>query len=697
MNRIAIAAVVCALGLALAWTVADADAPLSITLTTPPNCEADFDGRPVTPTLDIEWQVSGGVGPYAVVVDGERGSGPTGVVNIICGVWNDEERYASDVDSGLMTILAQVSDAAGDSATAVAHVYAVRVIRADGARYTSIHELAAGQTYRVHGLLLTIPDEFTASLGDYHSGDCPPGSGECGDHFVLSGAVRGSPTHGISFSIALTRWPAGELKREVWVNSGDESLAAAPIATLNATLDRLVASIGEPRPAPRQAQSVSDATDLRITLFAPAICETYWGPYGGRRQSIEVEWQVDGGTAPYQVQFTQETLEGARGAITLLCGNEGTDRHGVDAQLMTTQAIVTDSTGATASGIVNTYAIAGGRFGNSRLRGGWTHRMEGLLMTIPEGLEFDVSSIGVEQVECSAGTCTHTGCLDSGMPICESSWSMGTLGGAVGVGFGYVTRSMIWRSIDAARISDDPGVTVETVAEVERLLDELAASLGEPPQLPDDGTFNPAPLRITAWANPVGCTGSIWNDGWRRGTAQRRVAGGYWWPLGVGDEAWDEEEHSTVSVRCPTKWGWHSQELEVHEGGPSPASATTTVSHFTPPEAGDGVLTVQSGFWSDTDTYCKPGGSQRVDWSVRGGVGPYHTTLDGAEVETTYYRSEYNNGSGRATVACNDTVGLQPVMLWVWDSSNPAHYAGHLIILSVVEEHPSGQPWPNLD
>lgn len=698
MSRAALIAIVCALTAVLFWSTAAADDSLSIVLQTPPSCEADYDEGTVAPSLNIEWQVTGGSAPYDIVVDGERYEGATGVAKIICGVWSNEERYSYDVDSGLMTILARVTDSAGDAATAVAYVYAVRVVRQD---YTNHIELARGQTYRVHGVLFTMPDEFDAELGDYISANCAPTRSRCDDHFVLSGRMSRelSPTEyaSVSYSIALQRWTATEHWRNVWTYRADRNRAADLMISVNAALDRLVASIGKPRPAPRQAQSASDATDLRITLFAPAICETYWGSHGGRRQSIEVEWQVDGGTAPYQVQFAQETLDGARGVITLLCGTEGTDRRGVNAQLMTTQAIVTDSTGATTSGIVNTYAIAGGRFGDSRLRGGWTHRMEGLLMTIPTGLEFDVASIGVEQVECSAGTCTHTGCLDSGMPICESSWSMGTLGGAVGVGFGYVTRSMIWRSIDAARIADDPGVTVETAAEVERLLDELAASIGEPPQLPADGTFNPAPLRITAWANPVGCTGSVWNDGWRRGTAQRRVAGGYWWPLGVGDEAWDEEEHSTVSVRCPTKWGWHSQELEVHEAGPSPASATTTVSHFTPPQAGDGVLTVQSGFWSDTDTYCKPGGSQRVNWSVRGGAGPYHTTLDGAEVETTYYRSEYNNGSGRATVACNDTIGLQPVMLWVWDSSNPVHYAGHLIILSVVDKHPSGQPWPNLD
>lgn len=695
MSRAVIAALICALSLTLALTVADADEPLTITLTAPPSCEADFDGRTVTPTLEVGWQVSGGVGPYAVVVDGERYESATGTAKIICGVWDGEDRHASDVNSGLMPILAQASDAVSESATAVAYVYAVRVVRADSTPYTSI--LAAGQTYRVHGLLLTIPDEFTATLGGYRSGDCTSDGGECDDHIFLSGAMRQGTAHVISFSIALARWPAGELGREVWVSSGDESLAEAPIAAVNATLDRLVASIGKQRSASLQPQAVSapDVTDLGIDLFAPAICETYWRGYG-RRQSIEVEWEVSGGAAPYRVQFAQETLDGARGAVTLLCGAEGTDRSGVDSQLMTTQAIVTDSAGATASSVVNTYAVASGPYGHDLLRGGWTHRMEGLLMTIPEGLEFNVSSIGAEEVECGAGSCTHAGCLDSGMPICESSWTMWTTGGSVSATFGRVTKEMFVRHIDEAGIADDPGVGVETAAEVERLLDELAASIGEPPQLPEDGVFNSAPLRITAWPDPIGCTGRAYSGEWRRTAAERRVSGGYWWPLGVGSEAWDEQKHGTVHLDCPAAWGWHSQKLEVHEGGPSPASAETTVTHLTPPEVGDGVLIVRSG-GANLTAYCEPGGSRRVWFAVHGGTGPYRATLNGVDAEVDHYPRNPNTGDGVELVACADTVGLQAVTLEVWDSSDPAHYTAHPVILSVVEEHPSGQPWSDFD
>lgn len=695
MSRAAIIAIACAFTAVLFWSAAGADDSLSIVLQTPPSCEADYDEGTVAPSLNIEWQVTGGSAPYNAVVDGERYEGATGVAKIICGVWSNEERYSYDVDSGLMTILARVTDSAGDAATAVAYVYAVRVVRQD---YTNHIELARGQTYRVHGVLFTMPDEFDAELGDYISANCAPARSRCDDHFVLSGRMSRelSPTEyaSVSYSIALQRWTATEHWRNVWTYRADRNRAADLMISVNAALDRLVASIGKPRPAPRQAQSASDTTDLRITLFAPAICETYWGSHGGRRQSIEVEWQVDGGTAPYQVQFAQETLSGAHGVITLLCGSEGTDRRGVNAQLMTTQAIVTDSTGATASGIVNTYAIAGGRFGDSRLRGGWTHRMEGLLMTIPAGLEFDVSSIGIEQVSCSEGTCTHAGCLDSGMPICESSWTMWTTGGSVSATFGRVTKELFSRRIHQEGLAADPGVGVETVAEVEQLLDELAASIGEPPQLPDDGTFNPAPLRITAWAAPIGCSGA--SDS-RRTSAQRRVGGGYWWPLGVGHEAWDEQKHSTVTLYCPTKWGWHSQELEVHEAGPSPASATTTVSHFTPPEAGDGALVILSGSTDAASTYCPPGGSRRVWFSVSRSAGPYRATLDGVDLELDHPYPSPDIGFGRATVACNDTIGLQPVTVWAWDSSTPAHYAAHLIILSVVEEHPSGQPWSNFD
>ncbi len=693
MNRAAIIALCCALALALAWSVAHADAPLTITLTAPPTCEADFDGRAVTPSLDLQWQATGGDAPYNILVNGERYEGAAGVANLICGVWADEQSEDEGVDSGLMTILAHATDAAGEAASAVQYVYAVRVVRQDADEI----RLAPGHTYRVHGLLLTMPDEFGASVSDYISDDCTTDTAECGDYFILSGCACDDLTT-VLYSMALSRWNGNERARRVWLESGDQALAEDRIAAANAALDRLVASIGRPRPTSLipQGASTSTAGDLSITLFAPAICETHLGPYRSDRQSIEVQWEISGGAAPYRILFAQQTLDGARGVITLPCGQERADQTGVDSQLMATQALATDATGAAASAVVNTYAIAAGRFGGDLLRGGWTHRMEGLLMTIPQGLDFDVRVLGGEEVSCSEGTCTHAGCLDSGMPICQSSWSMWTLDGAVSVAFGYVTRSMIRRNVNAARIADDPGVNVDTPAQVERLLDQLAASIGKPPQLPADGVFNPAPLRITAWADPVTCTGRIQPGEWRYARVQRRVSGGYWWPLGVGNEAWDAQKHNTTSARCPTTWGSHAQVLEVHEHGPSPASAETTVRHLTPPELGDGVLVVAYGSWSSTTFYCKPGGSRHIRWQVSNGTGPYRATLNGIDVEFDYWHNP-DVGNGNATVACADTVGLQAVTLEVWDSSQPAHHTIHPIILSIVEQHPSGQPWSDFD
>lgn len=685
-----VAAVVC--GVVVGGVRAQGD-PLMITLTAPPSCEADFDGRLVTPTLEVEWRVSGGVEPYAIVVDGQLFEGASSVAFLVCGVWDVDE--PDIVDSGAMTILARVTDANGDAAAAVAYTYAIRAVRADGGYGT--WGLRAGQTYRVHGILLTIPDEFNVGFGSYDSEECDIDPSTCNDYFALTGVLGRS----VDFSIALRRWDGREFRRRVQPVfevygpiPGGEPATEAELAIVHAALDRLAASVGEPPVAPPQAQSVSNTGGLRIELMAPAICETYWGPYG-RRQYVEVEWEAVGGAAPYRVQFARDTFETAQGVLRLPCGYVGTDRRGVDAQLMTTQAIVTDSTGATASGVVNTYAIAAGRFGDDRLRGGWTHRMEGLLMTIPEGLEFDVSSIGLTLVECDESTYTDADSLDSGLPVCENTWSMQTVGGSVWVEFGYVTKRVIGHWIDESKLEDDPGVAVSTVAEVEQLVDELAASVGEPPQLPDDGVFNPAPLRITAWADPIACTGWSYAGEGRSTNAQRRVSGGYWWPLGVGDEAWDEQRHGAVRLGCPVTWGWHSQQLEVHEGGPSPASAETTVSHFTPPEVGDGVLSVQG--WATPSTHCGPGDSRRVWFLVQGGTGPYRATLNGLNVEVDHGSRNPDSGKGDATVACADTVGLQAVTLEMWDSSAPAHHTAHPIILSVAEEHPSGQPWSDFE
>ncbi len=678
MRRIVIVGGALALAYLLIWPVlASESEPLRIMLSTPETCGVDAEANPVTPTLELGWEVRGGVAPYRVFVHGQHREQASGSALSLCGVWDND-----NVQSGQMPILGNVIDASGASASALSFTQAVRVMRTDPLWGFEDVSLEAGQTYQVHGVLLTIPPDASGSfsLGEYLSQKCRPLDAECGDEIPLE--LGGS-------TLWIRRWHHDESRREIdeW-HDADE---------INALFDDLITSIGKAPTAARASDGYSlvDSDGLTLELWAPSICETHWGSYGGRRQSIEVEWQVSGGRAPYQIQFADRALaitaaDDHSGTMSLPCGRLRDDADGVDSQMMNTQAVVVDAKGATASGVVSTYVISAGSHGGDVLRGGWTHRMEGLLMTIPRGLEFDVDTIGVEEVNCDEGACTHSGCVDAGLPVCENSWTMGTLGDSVYVTFGYATREMTRTDVRAERLADDVGVTLLSEQEVEAGLRELAASVGEPPMLPEWGFYNSAPLRIWAWPDRITC--GVHNRWVHLGatTAQRRVGGGAWWPLGVGDEAWNPDLR-TARVQCGAEVGWHENTLEVHEIHPDDAVAETTVRHFRFPTFGDNeVLWVDGRGWYTS--YCEPGGSRQIWWGVRGGVGPYHARVNGVEQEMEYDK-ELGFGEGWAMVRCANRLGIQAFTMEVWDKAEPPHRLTAPLLLVGVEEHPSGRPW----
>ncbi len=667
----------------LVWqTLASEPEPLQIQLQVPDICEIEADADTVSPTLQVGWQVSGGVAPYRVFVHGDYREAPAGEDLTLCGIWNDD-----DVQSGQMPILGSVIDANGDAASALAYAQAVKVINADPRSGISEPPLVGGQTYRIHGVLLTIPPDVRLRHGSYVSYVCRPEDAVCGDEFPLT--FRSS-------TLWLRRWHHDESRREIYDHT---VLVGVPGYNpddydddlIKSVFDQIVASIGRNPAADRAADGFSqlDSPELEIVLQAPRICETHWGSYGGRRQSIQVEWEVSGGRAPYRVQFRDRWLKvdasDRSGVIGIPCGLLRDDADGVDSQVMNTQAIVVDADGATSSGVVSTYAISAGRYGGDTLRGGWTHRMQGLLMTIPDGLEFHVETIGSEEVSCGENVCTHRGCLDSGQPICENSWSMGTIGNSVWVGFGYTSHRLFYRRVDSEQIAMDPGVTLSTPEEVHAAIDAIADSIGEPPQLPEWGVYNPAPLRIWAWPDPITCSPT--HDGT---TAQRRVAGGGWWPLGIGDQAW-QEDLKLARLECGAGLGWHENTLEVHEGGPDGAMAETTVRHLAYPTFGDtDVLQVFPHVWS-TD-YCEPGSEATIWWDVYRGEAPYSARVNGVLVEMRF-DEELGFATGWYETKCADRLGLQRMTVEVWDSADPPHRVTFPIILKVVEEHPSGRPW----
>ena len=116
----------------------------------------------------ITWSVTGGTAPYTLVIDGETRDaeqtyvGPSGTASVSCAMSlgetfiEDEEgrRYRAqpEVDSGLKTIRATVTDAAGVTADDSAQVYVILAVE------DLDHVMKSGETYRVHGWLVTVPD-----------------------------------------------------------------------------------------------------------------------------------------------------------------------------------------------------------------------------------------------------------------------------------------------------------------------------------------------------------------------------------------------------------------------------------------------------------------------------------------------------------------------------------------------------------
>ncbi|MCY4618264.1 MAG: hypothetical protein OXD50_06890, partial [Chloroflexi bacterium] len=485
--------------------------------------------------------------------------------------------------------------------------------------------------------------------------------------------------------------------------------------------DRLVASIGQlPPVVPGALSDTERPGDLQIELFAPQICETYWGRYGGARQSISVEWRVSGGVAPYQIEIGNDRFEGKSGALSVPCGNPSTDRTGIESQLMAVQAIVTDAGEDRASGVVSTYVIAAGRFADDRLRAGWTHRVQGLLMTIPVGFEFDVDSFGATFVDCepeeeeeeeepeSDQIAIDAVLVQTGLPPanrnsnryrCQNLWSKSgewTIDGHSGsmwVSYGETTKDVTDYRVELDESSAAVSGSEQARAEAERRIWQLAHSVGEPPSLPETGIFNPAPLRLRAWAEPLTCGWLYDGHRSRQASAQRRVAGGSWWPLGVGNEAW-ANEHLNASLDCPAELGSHQSTFEVHELGPDPATVEATVTHYAVPAVVTGDLSGSGRGWPTS--YCAPGSTRTINWTVNGGSGAYQARVNGADVEMEY-NAEFRYGNGWTQVSCADRLGLQAMTVKVWVEAEPSNRIVFPVLLMAVEEHPSGRSWSEFE
>lgn len=276
---------------------------------------------------------------------------------------------------------------------------------------------------------------------------------------------------------------------------------------------------------------VGQEEPLTLTLSAPAICETtypkggwthglewheeeqawedvvdeawwYWDSVG----TMEVEWSASGGDGAYTVTISGETHTGPSGIAEVSCAM----RHGpitnhpewgrihvienpqwgqsygeeekpiVEAGVKTITATVVDGSGATAEASVDVYAVINRGFGVVRihtadggvwydgtLKGGTTYRINGILMTVPEGVDLDVGT----STEYAPGP-------DDWDDRCCTVWHIGIVGsGAV---------LYLYDAVYEEHSRHVPTGDAVAAIDANRVFDEFLASSGQLPKLGDD-------------------------------------------------------------------------------------------------------------------------------------------------------------------------------------------------------------------
>ena len=193
----------------------------------------------------ITWSVTGGTAPYTLVIDGETRdaeqsyTGPSGTASVSCAMGlgetfiDDGRRYRAqpEVDSGLKTIHATVTDGTGATASASAQVY---VIQAVGG---SDDIMQSGETYRLYGTLLTVP----ATVDDLVIGGMVESDGG-GPTSVGLGLSAGGAEGWILVEVRGLREVARST-RSATAGDGDPAVGASETA-LDAQIDELVESFG---------------------------------------------------------------------------------------------------------------------------------------------------------------------------------------------------------------------------------------------------------------------------------------------------------------------------------------------------------------------------------------------------------------------------------------------------------------------
>ena len=321
-------------------------------------------------------------------------------------------------------------------------------------------------------------------------------------------------------------------------------LAVAALAALIVYVGGREAGVGERSEAgtvvaqeqPADAAQQGDGEEaggvepLTLTLSAPEICEASH-PKGFRAHDLEwdeeeevwrdvffkwwswvssgtmeISWVVDGGDAPYTVMIAGETYSGANGIAEVSCalehgpildhpqievqgrlhGERGEwgrihsfdDKPVVGSGVKTVAATVTDSAGVTAEATTQVYALLSPN-GDHVLRAGETYRIQegdDWLITIPDGVEGECC--GYVQTACEP--IDSDGVLDESV-VCENGIHIVINGPGYRALLTLGEESVSERG-RTVRLHDStaPDVT-KTLRHARRALDDLLASVGQPP------------------------------------------------------------------------------------------------------------------------------------------------------------------------------------------------------------------------
>ena len=204
--------------------------------------------------VPVEWKVTGGTAPYTLVIDGESrdAAGPyegsSDTASVSCAqrssgaffehLEEKHRRYRTEpeVDSGLKTIRATVTDGAGATADASVKVYVILELAGGG----SI--LKRGKTYRVFGHLITAPTNYDVEVGNTIEPQCdsPPPGTRCEPAFRLW--LVGTDAH---IGLYASDGAEGERRYSWGPDRPAGASAGEERTTIDAAFDALVESVGK--------------------------------------------------------------------------------------------------------------------------------------------------------------------------------------------------------------------------------------------------------------------------------------------------------------------------------------------------------------------------------------------------------------------------------------------------------------------